>query len=131
MYKDKLDKINMINYYKSNIIKWWSIKAMDVSESFIVGKGNTDIYLPEPDDCFCLEQLEHEDDMNPEALSESEKLLLEQISSQHDSANAFDDAQNQLLIDEANAIFERLQAEAAYDEAQKQAEIEQAMIANQ
>ncbi len=121
---DCLDKLDQIKYHqrlRNNFVKWW---AVNLTEPEKIG-SDEDIYDPD----VAAEELLNEalgsmdsDSMIPPVLDESASGV-----SEADGETDID------LSDPATAaameIFARLEAEAAADEAAKQAEIEAARIA--
>ena len=129
---DRMDKLDRINFYQnmhSNLVKWWTFNMVDPDE------------LLEENDRELLPELE---DYDADAMAE--ELLADALGEDADTAfpgagygfgNDHEGAadaknlfENSDLDPEAAAaameIFNRLQAEAAADEAAKQAEIEAA-----
>ena len=129
---DRMDKLDRINFYQnmhSNLVKWWTFNMVDPDE------------LLEENDQELLPELE---DYDADAMAE--ELLADALGKDADTAftgagygfgNDHEGAadaknlfENSDLDPEAAAaameIFNRLQAEAAADEAAKQAEIEAA-----
>ena len=116
---DRLDKLDRINFYQSmhsNLVKWWSFTMTD------------------PDECIEKEEEElltdsaaYDEDYDPDAMAE--ELLADALG---EGSYAAEDpfAEMAQMDPEAAAaameVFNRLQAEAAADEAAKQAEIEAA-----
>lgn len=129
---DRLDEINLLNYYKRNIVKWWDIKTIDPEDMFVIGDPDADYY-----DKLCLvdnnNDIDNDNEYSEDALpdlnvldEDSQQVAMNVLSRNDDTA--FEDALMKQKEEEANAIFERLMAEAAFDEAKKQAEIEAAKL---
>ena len=119
---DRLDKLDRINYYSKmhcHLVKWWNVNmvAPDSEEEAAVAEGD-DAYDPD---------------------AEAEKLVMEALSDNagstdagsSDSSSATNDpfAAMDDIPPDALEIYNRLMAEAAADEAAKQAEIEAAKAA--
>ena len=120
---DRLDKLDRINFYQSmhsNLVKWWSFT------------------MTEPENCIEQEDEEllgddasYDEGYDPDAMAE--ELLADALG--QDAYPAADDPFESMrdMDPEAAAaameIFNRLQAEAAADEAAKQAEIEAVKLA--
>ena len=124
---DKLDKINFYQAMHSNLVKWWCINMVD-PESMIGG--------PDEDEHPGIEDGENVllpgQDYDPDAMAE--ELLADALGSDNDNMYMAENEDPFADMDpEAAAaameIFNRLQAEAAADEAAKQAEIEAARLA--
>ncbi|MCR5011383.1 MAG: hypothetical protein K6A72_03510 [Lachnospiraceae bacterium] len=120
---DRLDKLDRINYYSKmhcHLVKWWNVNMVtpDSEEETTEGDGD--------------------DNYDPDA--EAEKLIMEalgedlgntDVSRQADASSVAADpfsSQGDIPPD-ALEIYNRLMAEAAADEAAKQAEIEAAKVA--
>ena len=97
---DKLDRINEKKFIRKNLVKWWDVNLTDAVLIDTNEAGESDEY----DETLMAE--------GEEVASEP----AEEIS--------------QETLDTANEIYARLMAEAAADEAAKQAEIEAAKLAN-
>ena len=108
-----------------NLVKWFATKQGD---AYKVGKDKS-IYKIEDED-EALEEEEdtlHNDIYN--SMEEKDQSLIDNILTQNYKQDSFSKAQAALDKEkeaEALAIFERLQSEAAADEAAKAAEIAQA-----
>lgn len=123
---DRLDKIITQNSMKGNLVKWWSVNYVPATSdnNFCNSYNNDDTSIASFD-----------------VLNDTDKVLAEKILDENSNQYVFDkvssmvDVDNvgleepkndNLVLDEANAIYERLMREAAEDEAKKQAEIEAA-----
>ncbi|MCQ2522236.1 MAG: hypothetical protein MJ105_07645 [Lachnospiraceae bacterium] len=122
--KDKVDKLNTYKNMRSNFIKWWNVKVQSDEESTKEDVPE-DVNLATVDVSAIADDRERDAIANALALSNRSNIFAELMDAgiapevvEEDSAEA--DA----LMEEANAIFARLQAEAAADEAAKAAEIE-------
>lgn len=122
--KDKVDKLNTYKSMRSNFIKWWNVKVQSDEESTKEDVPE-DVNLATVDVSAIADDRERDAIANALALSNRSNIFAELMDAgiapevvEEDSAEA--DA----LMEEANAIFARLQAEAAADEAAKAAEIE-------
>ncbi len=114
---DKLDKINFYAAMHSNLVKWWSFTMVEAKEL----KEDGD----DPDDLFDQER----DGYDADAMAE--ELLADALGGDidlPDPRRAFSEeaGMDQEAAAAAMEIFNRLQAEAAADEAKKLAEIEAA-----
>ena len=114
---DKLDKINFYAAMHSNLVKWWSFTMVEAKEL----KEDGD----DPDDLFDQER----DGYDADAMAE--ELLADALGGDldlPDPQQAFSEeaGMDQEAAAAAMEIFNRLQAEAAADEAKKLAEIEAA-----
>ena len=105
---DKLDRINEKKFIRKNLVKWWDV---NMTESILIGADNAD------EEDFAAE------DMFEEEVAAAENA--EAAEPEIDTSNI-----SQETLDTANEIYARLMAEAAADEAAKQAEIEAAKMAN-
>ena len=112
---DRLDKLDRINYYSKmhcHLVKWWNVNMVspDSEEETSAADG---------------------DDYDPDA--EAEKLIMEALGDDagemaaEASADPFGSRED--ISPDALEIYNRLMAEAAADEAAKQAEIEAAKAA--
>ena len=115
---DCLDKLDQINYHqklRNNFVKWWSV---NLTEPEPIG-DDEEIY----DADAAAEELLNEalEGMDPEDLNAAESESGEAAEPEIDLSDPTTAA--------AMEIFARLEAEAAADEAAKQAEIEAAKIA--
>lgn len=122
--KDKVDKLNTYKSMRSNFIKWWNVKVQSDEES-TKDDVPEDVNLATVNVSAIADDRERDAIANALALSNRSNIFAELMDAgiapevvEEDSAEA--DA----LLEEANAIFARLQAEAAADEAAKAAEIE-------
>ncbi len=119
--KDKLDKLQQQNSIRSNFIKWWNVKVQADEEMAIEEEPNlaiidvNDIADDQERDAIA-NALSLNDRSNIFAQLMEEGVAPEPVEENTPEADA--------LLDEANAIYERLMAEAAADEAKKAAEIE-------
>ena len=117
---DRMDKLDKINFYAdmhSNLVKWWSFTMVEAKEL----KEDGD----DPDDLFDQER----DGYDADAMAE--ELLADALGGDldlPDPQRAFskEAGMDQEAAAAAMEIFNRLQAEAAADEAKKLAEIEAA-----
>lgn len=120
---DRLDKLDRINYYSKmhcHLVKWWNVN-MVTPDSEEENSGN-----------------DGEEGYDPDA--EAEKLIMEALGEDAGSTDVSSSAES-LSFDsdpfgsqddippDALEIYNRLMAEAAADEAAKQAEIEAAKAA--
>ena len=104
---DRLDKLDRINYYSKmhcHLVKWWNVN-MVTPDSEEENSGN-----------------DGEEGYDPDA--EAEKLIMEALGEDAGSTDVSSSAESSSL-----EIYNRLMAEAAADEAAKQAEIEAAKAA--
>ena len=119
--KDKLDKLQQQNSIRSNFIKWWNVKVQTDEEMAIEEEPNLAII-----DVNDIAD-DRERDVIANALSLNDRsnifaeLMEEGVAPEPVEENT---PEADALLDEANAIYERLMAEAAADEAKKAAEIE-------
>ncbi len=121
---DRMDKLDQINYHskmRSNFIKWWDVKLEDKKEE----ENPEEAYDPDAAAEELLnEALGSESSMSEESVSgngDTPQADLGYTPSPDQPMPSTDD-----LTAEAMEIYARLQAEAAADEAAKQAEIDAA-----
>lgn len=117
--EDKLDEINRINALKNNLIKWWNVHLEHCGSKI----GSVEGYIIEEDELKVFS----EDNTN---------LYLDILKDNHRLEDVYDLAMQDLkeqeeeeaakLLEEANAIYERLMREAQMDEEAKLMEIEEA-----
>lgn len=131
---DRMDKLDRINFYQamhSNLVKWWTFNMVDPDELL---EGEEQELLPELEDYDADAMAE---ELLADALGEDADTAFPGGnmgyafgSGSEETAEAEDAFANSDLDPEAAAaameIFNRLQAEAAADEAAKLAEIEAA-----
>lgn len=129
---DRMDKLDRINFYQnmhSNLVKWWTFNMVDPDELL---EENDQELLPELEDYDADAMAE---ELLADALGEDADIAFPGagygFGNDHEgAADAENLFENSDLDPEAAAaameIFNRLQAEAAADEAAKQAEIEAA-----
>ena len=116
------------NMPSGNLVKWFTTKQGD---AYKVGKDKS-IYKIEEDDEVDAVDMDEEDTLHNDiynAMEEKDQSLIDNILTQNYKQDSFSKAQAALDKEkeaEALAIFERLQSEAAADEAAKAAEIAQA-----
>lgn len=127
---DRMDKLDRINFYQamhSNLVKWWCINMVD-PEDMIEGTEEALLTDMEDGDAALVPGREYDAD------AMAEELLADALGK--DSDNMYMDENEDPFAgmdpeaaSAAMEIFNRLQAEAAADEAAKQAEIEAARLA--
>lgn len=123
--KDKIDILNRNNTIHSNFIKWWNVKVEYPEDDFTpqeeaMNLATMDLSdIPdERDRAVVANALSLNDNSNVFAELMASGVAREFIDEEKKSA---DD-----ILEEANAIFERLQREAAEDDAKRRSEIEEA-----
>ncbi|MBR4543698.1 MAG: hypothetical protein IKO53_05755 [Lachnospiraceae bacterium] len=122
---DRLDKLDRINYYSKmhcHLVKWWNVNMVTPdSEEESSGSDGADSYDPDAEaEKLIMEALgEDAGDADAGGTAESSSAESDPFGSQDD------------IPPDALEIYNRLMAEAAADEAAKQAEIEAAKAAAQ
>ena len=131
---DRMDKLDRINFYQamhSNLVKWWTFNMVDPDD--LIEENEEDL-LPVSDDYDADAMAE---ELLADALGEDADTSFPGAANMDFGFNQDDIAAAQKAFSEdagldpeaaaaAMEIFNRLQAEAAADEAAKQAEIEAA-----
>ena len=131
---DRMDKLDRINFYQamhSNLVKWWTFNMVDPDD--LIEENEEDL-LPVSDDYDADAMAE---ELLADALGEDADTSFPGAANMDFGFNHDDIAAAQKAFSEdagldpeaaaaAMEIFNRLQAEAAADEAAKQAEIEAA-----
>ena len=121
---DRLDKLDRINYYSKmhcHLVKWWNVNMLT------------------PDSEEEKDNASGDDGYDPDA--EAEKLIMEALGGEAGSQDVSSDENQSTegndpfgsqadIPPDALEIYNRLMAEAAADEAAKQAEIEAAKAAS-
>ena len=123
--KDKIDILNRNNTMHSNFIKWWNVKVEYPEDDFTPQEEAMNLATMDlsdiPDErarAVVANALSLNDNSNVFAELMASGVAREFIDEEKKSA---DD-----ILEEANAIFERLQREAAEDDAKRRSEIEEA-----
>ncbi|MGN0347392.1 MAG: hypothetical protein ACI4DU_08910 [Lachnospiraceae bacterium] len=122
---DKVDVRNRKLQMQGNLIKWWNVYETSDTDLFPVGNPMENQQGLEEDERELLALIMDENDHTNVYDKTLFELSVENDCRENAETVVCDDSDKEKLLDEANAIFNRLMQEAAEDRAEKEREIEE------